>query len=57
MTAKANPEKPTTGEPAEREEKEDGKLARDVAYHQAIVARGTTREASTLLFRESLAGR
>ncbi len=56
MTTKANSEKPTTEEPVERE-KEDEKLARDVAYHQAIVARGTTREASRLLFREPLAGR
>ena len=32
-------------------------LLEDVAYHQAIVMRGTTREASKLWFRIPLAGR
>jgi hypothetical protein len=39
------------------EKKAAEELARDVAYHQAIVMRGTTREASSLLFRIPLAGR
>ncbi len=60
MTTKTKPEDLLEEErkkDTEIEPLKDEQLARDVAYHQAIVARGTTREASRLLFREPLAGR
>ncbi len=55
MTTEERPEKRTQdrgeSEPMPKE------LAEDIAYHQAIVARGTTQEASRLWFRLPLAGR